>query len=697
MGRFKKNYAGAKVPLVGYNTRMLFQLDQDLKLIQVAVPLPVDDPFTYSIPTTHSAEVKPGMRVLIPFKNREIVGFVVPNQSSDSTHQRIKSVIKVLDEEPILDDHLIRLTDWIRNYYFSSWGEAINSVIPALFRSGREIKPRKSKLVEEDLVIAKQVTPTLQQTVAIDRITNLLKESRFSEILLQGVTGSGKSEIYIRAIKEAIRLERSAICLVPEIALTEQLKRFFSDHFRDQLEIVHSKLSDGERWQVWNRIRKGEKQVILGARSAIFSPLKNLGLIIIDEEQEPSYKQDQTPRYHALEVARWRAQDLNAVLISGSATPSLETQFKAADGQIIKLELTERVDSKRLPVVEIVDLNQAQSMSRNQVVISNKLEREIQKSLEVKQGILLLLNRRGFSTLAQCLKCAHPMICRFCDVPMTYHQSEAKLVCHYCNYKIEDPKKCSKCGFDLLKFKGIGTEKVESEAARLFPMARVARLDSDSARKKDGHLDILKQFRNQKIDILVGTQMIAKGFDFPHVGLVGVILADTALTLPDFRSSEKTFQLLTQVAGRSGRGSSEGRVIIQTFSPFHYSIQKAREHDVKAFYELEIEERQAFQYPPFTNLINIICRAKKEQIAIDQALLFKDVISEKFSGDDSLELIGPAPLPFARLRGHFRWHLMIKLKDKKQEKYENLRSCLRSVKRITSAQTAIDVDPQSIL
>ncbi len=673
---------------------MLFQLEKT-KLIEVAVPLPVADPFTYAVPDEWVSQAEPGMRVLVPFKNRELVGYVVGAQEAIPP-ERTKKAIRLLDSAPILNDHFLRLTAWLKDYYFSSWGEAIQAVLPKMYRQKKDTKYREKSVLEEALGEAKRNTLNSEQAIAVQKITECLKTEEHHRILLFGVTGSGKSEVYIRAIQETLRMNKQAICLVPEIALTEQLKHFFESHFGGELEIVHSKLSDGERWQAWDRIRRGEKSIVLGARSAVFSPLQNLGLIIMDEEQEPSYKQDQTPRYHAREVAHWRTRDCKAIFLMGTATPSLETMQEAEDGKMLRMDLTKRIDAKKLPTIEIVDLNQAQNISRERVVISSKLQMTIENALQKKEGILLLLNRRGFSTQAQCLNCKQLVACRHCDVALTFHQSERKLICHYCNYTIDDPQNCPECKHPLLKFTGIGTERVESEAARLFPSARIARLDSDSARRRGSHQRILSKFRAQEIDILVGTQMIAKGFDFPQVTVVGVILADTALLLPDFRSSEKTFQLLTQVAGRSGRGSGEGHVIIQTYSPFHFSIQHAKDHNVTGFFSEEIKHRESFQYPPFTQLINVMFRGKLEAKVVEQASELKTALS-RAGGIENVEIIGPAPLPFRKLRGNYRWHMIVKSRLKDESMRRILRRSLKEARRVSHVHMAIDVDPLAIL
>lgn len=667
------------------------------KLIDVALPIPVNDPFSYSVPHELIERIKPGMRILIPFKNREMVGCVVGFRNETSS-PKTKDIISVLDEEPVLSEELLALTAWMKDYYCSSWGEAIQLTLPAFSRRHAPLeKAAKHRISDAKIPSAPpEFTLTQEQACAMKQIETSLERKQFASIFIHGVTGSGKTELYIRTIQQTLRAEQSAICLVPEIALTEQIRLFFESRFPNDLEVVHSKLSDGERIQAWNRLRCGEKKVVLGTRSAVFAPVQNLGLVVIDEEQEPSYKEDQSPRYHARQVAEWRCRHNHALLLMGTATPSVETMHQTETGDMTRLELTKRIGSQGLPPIDIVDLNQAREIAKHAVTIAPQLRSAINSTLQKKEGILLLLNRRGFSTQTYCLTCKHPIACRHCDVSLTYHQSEQKLVCHYCNFSLEQSKTCPRCGNDLLKCTGVGTEKVESEVARLFPAARIGRLDSDSIRRKGSYEKILAQFRNRELDILVGTQMIAKGFDFPHVTLVGVILADTALVLPDFRSSEKTFQLLTQVAGRSGRRDQRGRVIIQTLSPLHYSIQRAKDHDAANFFRDEIAHRLQFRYPPFVHLVNIIFRGRSREKLMEYGKAMSDALREKFA-QVNIDVIGPAPLPFSKLRGHYRWHLMLKCGNNWLDLAPSLRECLRALKKPSQVHYVIDVDPISIL
>lgn len=678
---------------------------------EVAVPLPLENSYTYAVPDTLKEFLQPGCRVWVPFRNREIVAYLVRLRPRSAQDQKLKSILKVLDPEPVLSSFMLDLTLWIADYYACSWGEAIENALPRWVKFGKKadrVKPAKKFFQEEVLEDKTGLTLTAEQQCIFDVLRQeILAPSK--PYLIHGVTGSGKSEIYIRMIKEALDQKKSSICLVPEIALTEQIRRFFYLHFGEHLEILHSKLSDSERFHAWKRIERGEKQVVLGPRSAIFAPVKNLGLIVMDEEHEGTYKQETVPRYHAREVARRRALHEKALFVMGTATPSLESMHEAKTGEITLLELRERVDRKAMPSVRILDLKRISQDRKRSIILSPTLITEVEKNLNDKAGTILLLNRRGFSTHIHCPKCGHIETCPSCQISLTYHQEDDALLCHYCNYKRKIAEECSQCGAPNLKFMGFGTEKIESEVAARFPMARVARMDADSVQKKGSHEIILKEFREQKIDILIGTQMIAKGFDFPHVTLVGVVLADVGLMLPDFRSAERTFQLLTQVAGRAGRGQTPGRVLIQTFSPEHPSVTFAQHHDFAGFYGYETPVRQEFHYPPFYRLVNIIVRSKTENKAYAAAreirdLLRQDLFSPAVSGntafqpsaDTEIEIMGPAQLPFYKLRGHYRWHVMLKMKPGKNWVPE-IKKSLSRFKKTSEVLYAIDVDPLSVL
>lgn len=671
--------------------------------VNVALPLPLESSYTYSINLAHEEVSLLGKRVLVPFRNREIIGFVVsePFRPEESKY-KLKPILKILDENPVITPDLIALGKKISDYYVCGWGEALENILPRWVKYGRSkeiFEPNSPPASILSKIPDRALTP--EQTQAFHIIQKTLSEHAPKPILLWGVTGSGKTELYIRTAQKVLLSGKDIICLVPEIALTEQLKHFFIAHFGSSLEVLHSKLTDLERSNAWRRIERGEKKVILGPRSAVFAPVQKLGLIIIDEEHEASYKQETAPRYHAREVARWRAEQSKALLIAGSATPSLETIQAEKNQEFKKIILSKRVDNRVMPKVQIIDLkNFSGPGHKASTLISPPLRIAIKQTLQSKQGIMILLNRRGFSTFIHCPACGNVEICKSCEISLTYHQESGFLVCHYCNLHRPVPETCSFCLKKTIRFSGFGTEKVESEIAKEFPEAKISRLDSDTVKTRGSHEKILDDFRNKRSDILIGTQMIAKGFDFPHVTLVGVILADVGLQVPDFRSSEKNFQLMVQVAGRSGRGDQEGRVLLQTYLLSHPAIQSASKYDVETFYEGELANRRDFFYPPFSKLTNIIFRSKNEQALADYSAHFKNHLLSFISQIDldskQLEIMGPAPLPFVKLRGHYRWHLLIK-SNKAYPIQKILTDAVRSLRKSSRTAFAIDVDPISIL
>lgn len=677
-------------------------IQQAASCVDVAIPLPIEGAFSYALKPEQVDRVKVGIRVRVPFRNREVIGFVVGFRGTPPS-QGLKAVIEVIDKEPVLSQRTLSLTAWLAEHYFSSWGEAIETAVPRWVKQGKRIRERPTEFHHSDIPEPTEWRLTQEQAAADRLIQEALASENPIPILLYGVTGSGKTELYIRAIQEVLKRGKGVMMLVPEIAITEQIRRFFYHRFGDQLEILHSKLSDGERFEAWKRIESGAKRVLLGPRSILFAPLPSLGLILIDEEHEGSYKQDQAPRYHARDVALWLAREEKALLILGSATPSLESMYLASRGTFQRIDLTRRVENKELPQITVVDLKREVENRRGACLFSRLLVRELETNLRRKEGTLILLNRRGFSTQVHCPACGEMATCPSCEVSLTFHQGEGQLLCHYCNFKTPVPRLCSRCEKPLLRFSGFGTEKVESELGRMFPQARVGRIDTDAIRRKGSHERILRDFREGKIDVLVGTQMIAKGFDFPHVTLVGVVLADVGLTLPDFRSGERTFQLLTQVAGRAGRGTKAGRVIVQTFSPEHPSIVCAQSHDYLSFYAQEIENRARHGYPPVQSLVNLLVRSKSEKkaylFARELKQLLRDQIdrdSQERAGGADLDLLGPAPLPFYRLRGHYRWHVLVKAVAFVQAQ-TLLRKTLIGLRRPSGVALQVDVNPLNIL
>ncbi len=537
--------------------------------------------------------------------------------------------------------------------------------------------------------------PTPDQKRVLSEILKGIHSKRFSPFLLYGVTGSGKTEIYLRAIEEVLAQGREAIILVPEISLTPQLLSRFKDRFGENLALIHSGLGKGERYDQWRRIWKGEVKIAMGARSAIFAPFKNVGIIIVDEEHDPSYKQEEKLKYHARDVAVVRAKQVEATLLLGSATPSLESFYNAEKGKFHLLNLPERIEGKPLPRVEVVDIKKEGGL------LSDQVRAALRKNIEEKNQSLLFLNRRGFANFILCPDCGHTFKCPNCNVTLTYHLRDRSLQCHYCDYRIRAPGDCPKCEGHRLQGMGTGTERLEEEIRSLFPGTQVARMDRDTTLRRRSHLQILKGLESGTIDILVGTQMIVKGHDFPNVTFVGVVSADTSLHFPDFRASERTFQLLTQVAGRAGRGKIFGEVVIQTFNPDHFSILRAKDHDYVGFYQEEIQYRRALDYPPFSRFINFRLVGNSETrtkgMAAEMGRIGQSLLKKGYG--KGIEILGPSTAPFAKMRGKFRWQMLAKGKSPQllHQFAQELASRMEVQIKGRGVNLDIDVDPVFIL
>jgi len=551
------------------------------------------------------------------------------------------------------------------------------AVVTALVNKGlvavQQIEVRRDPLSYLGITQSYPLTLTKAQESAFKSIQSSLLEvakghASPTVFLLHGVTGSGKTEIYLQALAEVVRMGKRGIVLVPEIALTPQTIERFSSRFPNKVAVLHSKLSLGEQFDEWQRIREGEFDVVIGPRSALFAPQPKLGLIVIDEEHEWTYKQhDKSPRYHTRDVAIKLAELTGAVVILGSATPDVETFYHAQRGDYCLLQLPERVtptQSSPLPQVEVVDLRD-ELKAGNRSLFSRSLSQAITKAVAGREQVILFLNRRGASTFIQCRDCGFVLRCRRCEVPLTYHLTEDILTCHQCNYRTPVPQLCPQCLSRRIKFLGVGTQRLEQEAGHTFSQARLLRWDSDTTRGKYSHQEILNKFRSQQADILIGTQMVSKGLDLPQVTLVGVVSADTGLNLPDFRAGERTFQLLSQVAGRAGRGPLGGQVIIQTYSPEHYAIQAAAKHDYALFYDKEIDYRRRLHNPPFTRLASLVYTHTNDAFCQREAERMKRLIIEErdSKGIADLSIIGPAPAFIHRLRGRFRWQLILRGSD----------------------------------
>jgi len=545
------------------------------------------------------------------------------------------------------------------------------AVAEALIRKGlvtfEQIEVKREPISYRDITPTSPLKLAAAQELALKSIKESLTHNTKEHpdvFLLHGVTGSGKTEVYLQALTETVKLGKRGIVLVPEIALTPQTIERFASRFPRKVAVLHSKLSPGEQFDEWHRIRSGEFDVVIGPRSALFAPQPDLGLIVIDEEHEWTYKQDTLPRYHARDVAIKLAELTGAVVILGSATPDVETFYHAQGEDYHLLQLPERivpVESSPLPQVEVVDLRD-ELKAGYRSIFSRSLSQAVTKAVSGGEQVILFLNRRGGATFIQCRRCGFVLRCKRCEVTLTHHFAEDVLVCHQCNYKTPVPQSCPRCSSRQMKFLGIGTQKLEQESTYTFPQARLLRWDSDITRGKDSHGEILGKFRAHKADILIGTQMVAKGLDLPTVTLVGVVSADTSLNLPDFRAGERTFQLLSQVAGRAGRGTLGGQVIIQTFSPEHYAIQTAAKHDYTSFYEKEIAYRRQLHNPPFSRLALLVYSHANDARCQREAERMRDrLIAERDAkGIDNLGIIGPAPAFIHRLRGRFRWQLILR-------------------------------------
>ena len=538
------------------------------------------------------------------------------------------------------------------------------------------------------------VTLHTMQQAAVDSVVSCLRGGIYKTFVLHGVTGSGKTEVYIRAIEETIQYGRQAIVLVPEISLTPQTRRRFRARFRN-VAVLHSHLSDAERNWHWQRIASGEVEVIVGARSAVFAPTRRLGLIVLDEEHDGSFKQDSIPRYHARDVAQQRATWEQVPLILGSATPSLESWHLAQTNRAVLLSMPRRVNERKLPDVLTIDLKEDRWQQGSKGPISGRLQEAIRHALRRRQQSILLLNRRGFSTHIQCQACGHVVSCPACEIALTHHREGERAVCHYCEFDTPAPRCCPQCKFEGIRYGGLGTQRLEAEVRSLFPSATVLRMDSDTMRRHGSHEESLNRFRRGEVQILVGTQMIAKGLDFPNVTVVGVVNADTGLHLPDFRAAERTFQLITQVAGRTGRGELGGSVYLQTYNPDHPAIRAAERHDYLQFAAYELPLREQFEYPPYGAMIRLIVRGPLEsqvEAAADEiAASFDDLVNQ-----GACRRLGPAPAPIQKLRDNYRYHMILQAPtvDHLQRRILSVR---RNLRLSEGLQWQADVDPFDML
>jgi primosomal protein N' (replication factor Y) len=667
-------------------------------LVGVAVPVPVRRTFTYRLPGAFGPSVGLGSRVRVPFGRRSVLGTVVSLEPGvpEEAHA-IRDVAETLPEAPALDASLLELTRFVSEYYLCSWGEAIEAALPP-DPPPRKRKPAAPSPGREEPQAAgapAPVVPTAAQAQAVDALARAIASRAYAPFLLHGATGSGKTEVYLRAAELALAAGRGVLYLVPEIGLTPLLVGRLAARFPGQVAVLHSALAPRARRAEWDAVRAGDKRFVVGARSAVFAPLHDPGLIVVDEEHDPSYKQEDAPRYNGRDVAIVRGRLAGAVVVLGSATPSLEAYQNARSGRYGLLALGGRIADRPMPRVEIVDMREQFRAAGEVTPVSAPLLAALAETLERGEQALVLRNRRGWAIALLCPACGKRVSCRQCSLALTWHRGIRRLRCHGCGREERRPETCPSCGGDALNELGDGTERIEDDLKRALPSARIDRMDRDTVRGRGAHERILRRFDAREIDVLVGTQMIAKGHDFPGVTLVGVLSADQALGLPDFRAGERTFQLVTQVAGRAGRGEREGRVIAQAFDPEHPVLAEAAAQDYGAFFEREIRYRRALRYPPLSALVQIVVADASEGRAWRTA----HEVAESLRGvaPSRLTITGPGPAPIERLRGQFRMQILARSAGRRKL-VESVAAALAPFDGKAIARTVhVDVDPVSLL
>ena len=661
-----------------------------------------DQLYTYGV----KDDAKIGSKVYVPFARsrnlREAYVVETDEHSGDELGKRLRYIEKV-DDDVFLSEEMIRTALWMKKRYICRLIDAVNCFTPVGEKARRG--QRKNPFAEEKGEPSSVKELTLQQAQILQRIGEAAKAKKHMRFLLHGVTGSGKTEIYIRAAQQVLEQGRNVIVLVPEIALTGQIiDRFIGRFGSGKVAVLHSRLSLGERYDQWKKVRDGcdgDGQIVIGARSAVFAPLENIGLIVIDEEHETTYKSDHTPKYDTIEVALKRVQDKdnNGILLLGSATPSVVSYQRAQEGIYELLELTERYNKVVLPEISIVDMREELKRG-NRSIISSELCSKMKDTLEAGRQVILFLNRRGYSTFVSCRECGYVARCPGCGLSLTYHKAGGQAVCHYCGYHEPAPNKCPECGSKYIRYFGSGTEKLEEAVSDLFPEYAAERLDLDTVKRKGELTRKLKAFRSGKTQILIGTQIIAKGLDFRNVGLSGIVSADVSLNIPDFRSPERTFQLITQAAGRAGRGDSQGHVVIQTYSPEHYAVAFASQHDYKGFFETEKQLRAYMGYPPYSDLFQIVFTAKREDAAKDGAESWYERIRGRMAREDQ-EMVFPLQQAYlGKIKDIYRYSMLIKCPQGRRAEYSRIVAAVREedIEKKKKDYTAIvDINPYSFI
>lgn len=728
------------------------------RIAKVVVEISLDREFDYLVPVELRATIAVGAQVEVPFHGRDLRGFVVGLADRSVHEERLKEITGVVGERPLIPDRVMKLAYWIAEYYCAPIEHAVRTVLPSAVRrrgarakqqlvvslvdgtvgklSGLQARvvavlaergPMLLRALVEELECSESPVRTLdkrgvvsielaeqgrnpwmdrtlvrtepfalmeEQARALEIIRQALEAQPRETVLLQGVTGSGKTEVYLQAIQSVLERGEGAIVLVPEIALTPQTVERFRARFGEGVAVLHSGLSDGERHDEWHRIRRGEARVVVGARSALFAPVEALGLIVVDEEHEPTYKQEESPRYHARDAAVMRGRLEGCCVVLGSATPSLESCRNVKRGLYRLARMDARVDHRAMPVMRVVDMAAEAERQGQPSLFSAALIEGLYDRLDRGEQVMLFLNRRGFSSSIQCERCGYVSECSSCSVSRNYHKRAGKLICHVCGSEEPVPSACPDCGDPNFAYRGSGTEKMEEVLGKLCPRARIARMDSDTMRRKEAYQEVLDAFRAGKIDLLVGTQMIAKGLDFPNVTLVGVLNADIQLHVPDFRAGERTYQLLTQVAGRAGRGDVPGEVIVQTYSPHHPAIRAAQQMRAEIYLEEDLTFREQLSYPPFAHLVLVTFRGMDEAVVMKACEGFARRLEGMLPAGVVTAPVMPAPL--SRAKGYYRFQLMLRCTHT-VKMTAPIRHMLGQVKLPKGVRVTVDVDAVSLL
>ncbi len=663
-----------------------------MKVAEVLLPVPLNKSFYYSIPNELKDKNIKFRRVCVPFGNRFADGYVVSviDDYIPDKNIKLKDIESVIDDIEVLNVEIVKLAKWLSETYLCSIGEALAAIVPISLKvpkKNTKSKKNKIKTFNPNFVM------TRNQKDAFLQIETAIKACKNEKFLIHGVTGSGKTEVYLKSIQTAIENNKSAIFLLPEISLTPQFISILNKRFGDIVSLWHSGVTTIQKYKIFNAIQNGEIKIVVGARSAIFLPFTDLGLIIIDEEHENTYKQNNKPSYDSKEIALWRAEYNNAVVVLGSATPSIETYYNAVTGKYKLLEMPCRIDNKSLPEIKTVSLKQVKTAVS---VFSKPMLIAIKRALARREQVIIFLNRRGFSPAIICKNCDTVIECPDCSVAMVYHKYPERLKCHYCGKEFKFPLKCPRCGKTEYKTVGMATQRVEQDLKELFPHTKIFRLDRDSATSKQVYTQVYEGVKKEKYSILLGTQMVTKGFDFPRVSLVCVVDADTSLFLPDFHSSERTFQLITQVAGRCGRAEIKGKVLVQTRYPDNYALTFAQRYEYKKFYEQEIEFRKDLSYPPFCNVAKITVRNKFNDKSLNFTEKLYKFLEEQIKILNSpVILLGPSQAYISKLNGTYRWQII--LKGNRKELKNLLEIVSSEIKPPYETFINIELDPSDLL